>query len=618
MFILGCVSILQASFFPGFLVIRKLRMNDGLLRTLLLSFPLSLIINHLVVLLLTTLHIYNRSTILTLFGAEIILFAWIARPSFTKPIQTVFDDDTGRVRKFYEYLKTGGIKVILLKSAFVLIGMCMLFYMLLQVWKSFGQIFSQWDDVVSWNRCAIDWYSGIFARWTGYYPQLIPINWSLIYMFLGSPVVQFFAKAIMPLFPLAILVSMLDLGLRSKQIGYIIGISVTGILLIMVAEREGLSSGYVDIPVAFMAFIPVYLLLTTQHSDPPESVKRNVLLGAVLCAGAASTKQAGLYLLLFYPVLCYLLLFQNMPEFKKKDTVKLILASYVIMIVLTAPWYVHHHLQVLRGIEKNEISGVADVARHGKTNVEIFFQAINLIEKKVSYIAAIMEKISFNTVKAGMWVILLYALFILGSAFSLFNKSWRYLILLIVVPYFFIWVFSTSYDLRNLALAMPLIGASTGVGLQSCGGWLKERIKLNTIYSLLAGMALVIVVFNFAFDKGKLVDRQISLQKQIGDPKMDNILYDYHRQHRFQGVVLTNYQLMNYLPDLGQFCRLEGFRDLVGLKRTLQDPEVGYLLVIPWLASEDVNKYIEEGMKSNKFEQIPADIPFVKINRGSL
>ena len=84
-------------------------------------------------------------------------------------------------------------------------------------------------------------------------------------------------------------------ALRTRQFGYIIAVSATGFFLVSVMGIPSLTSGYVDIPVAFMSFVPVYLLLVSESVRSPAMVTRNLALGAIFCAGAGMTKQAGLF-----------------------------------------------------------------------------------------------------------------------------------------------------------------------------------------------------------------------------------------------------------------------------------------------------------------------------------
>jgi len=81
-----------------------------------------------------------------------------------------------------------------------------------------GQIFQQWDAVVSWNRWAVDWAANRLPYATSIYPQLLPTNLSLSYVFMQSSEVWVFAKAFQFLFCLMLLLAMLDLARIKGQL----------------------------------------------------------------------------------------------------------------------------------------------------------------------------------------------------------------------------------------------------------------------------------------------------------------------------------------------------------------------------------------------------------------
>lgn len=52
MFLLGLVSIIQITLLPGLLILKIYKVNKGFIQNLVLSFALSLIFNHIFVVLL--------------------------------------------------------------------------------------------------------------------------------------------------------------------------------------------------------------------------------------------------------------------------------------------------------------------------------------------------------------------------------------------------------------------------------------------------------------------------------------------------------------------------------------------------------------------------------------
>ena len=174
-----------------------------------------------------------------------------------------------------------------------------------------GDIFQQWDAVVSWNRWAQDWAGNRLPRTTAEYPQLLPCNMSLSYVFLQDTSIWFFAKGFMFLFCLLLLLGMFDLAGQTGQAGYALGVCLTYALLVATLRFRYISSGYADMPVAFLAFAGVYALLLGRTASGAKTQTKYIFLGAVLCAGAALTKQAGLFIAAVYPLLAWLLVYRQ-------------------------------------------------------------------------------------------------------------------------------------------------------------------------------------------------------------------------------------------------------------------------------------------------------------------
>ena len=146
-----------------------------------------------------------------------------------------------------------------------------------------GDVFQEWDAVVSWNRWAIDWAANHLPRTTAEYPQLLPCNLSLSYVFIQDSSIWFFAKGWLFLFCLLLLLAMFDLGRRTGRVGYLLGVSITYALLVGVLRFRFINSGYADMPVALMAYAGVYALLLAHGADDAGKQMKYVLLGAVLC-----------------------------------------------------------------------------------------------------------------------------------------------------------------------------------------------------------------------------------------------------------------------------------------------------------------------------------------------
>jgi hypothetical protein len=272
MFALGILSIIQLTLLPGLLVLLALRQtHGGLLRVLLLAFPLSLLINHILAVALTFAGVqmgaklYTQMTLLVVFAVECALLLWLARRQIARAPLTVWEDDIRRISSLgatvREDLANGRVS-----SLFVLVaaGACVA-YVAARAWNEIGEVFSAWDAVVSWNRWANDWAAGRLPWRTWGYPQLLPTTFATTYVFIGMPAVQVFAKGMMALFPLAILMAQFDLALRKREFGYLTAIVITTVLLDQLLPLF-LMSGYADVPTAALAFLAAYALMLVEDA----------------------------------------------------------------------------------------------------------------------------------------------------------------------------------------------------------------------------------------------------------------------------------------------------------------------------------------------------------------
>ena len=159
---------------------------------------------------------------------------------------------------------------------------------------------------MSYSTWAVQWSGNQFPEYTWHYPQLIPANWSLAYVLIGSlnggVPLEVFPKAIMPLFPALLLWNIVVIGVEKKEPGYFLG-AVFSAYLLLDWVGNNLGQGWVDVPVTFFIFLSLSMLLILPQLLN-QQVRWLVLMGCVM-AGAAVTKQAGLYFLLLFPILVY-------------------------------------------------------------------------------------------------------------------------------------------------------------------------------------------------------------------------------------------------------------------------------------------------------------------------
>jgi hypothetical protein len=618
MFILGLCSIFQMIFLPGFLVLKPLKI-DGIIRFTIFSFALSLIINYCMVFLLTVLGLYTRTIVFIIFVIEMLVFIKMIYPLLNQPIITLTANST--LLKSFLTNKSHEIKgnpyaliTLILKTGIMVFAAITILWYAKQFFASIGQIFNDWDTVVSWNNQALVWADNIFPRTGtgGRYPQLLPVNWSLTYVFTDSKV-QFFAKPIMPLFSFYILLLMLDLAIRRKSPGYYASIILTGIL-IKTFLGEFITTGYADIPVAFFTFLSVYCLIESSNTDSIETKKKLLILGAFFAAGAAVTKQPGVLFAFLYPFLSAFLILKKAGDMTASDKLKILMLILIIIGVIVLPWYVYKQINIMKGLESDEI--IANL------NIDITKHGIQIIVNKIP-----------------LGYFFLMSILI---AFSFSNIIYKWVTLTFTLPIIFLWSFYFAYDVRNLAITIPLICSSIGISLENIfiltqrafskfkGSYIVDqqhdymnntdkisynnnlppqqktlfRIKLHEVFIFLA---IFLILPSFYYTRSSIIDRQIFLQKQIGYDNINKIVYKYEKAYGIDGKIISNYQYLGHLPGLEKFYDWEIFKNYEMFDKHRENLDVHYILICTfpsWGVNQKIEDDINNMIQTGKYQLI--------------
>lgn len=597
---LGFCSLVQLCVLPGYLVCRILQLR-GRLETLLFSFALSLLINHALVVGLVVAGAYRPSVLYGILVGELTLLAALAlaqrratpnadscssdsqRPAFDSPPFSFFKHTAWITIAVYIWL----------------------------AWQNVGTVFMTWDAVGSWNPWGVWWAKGSIPRIWGTYPQLIPTSYSLTYVFMGNTQVQFFAKGMLGLFPLGTLLAIYELGRRQRSAGILAGVTLAGVLMyfVNVAKLENMMfSGYADVPVSFFVTMAFYCVIRAgEEAQRERCIGRGAMqliwLGAMMCVAACVTKQTGMYMAAVYPVLLWGLVLRpagvSIPE-----SVRRLSTACMVMVALAAPWYVYQRHMIATGQAQDNWDELFTNLHKDPTYAGRLRHGIRMLR----------GALPFNDALGCLAVL---------HVISIIRRNTRWLYLLVIAPLTVIWAVGFSYSLRNLVLVVPLMGLSAGVGLVEllgAAGWLAARLagaELNwgggTVIPLngkpipmaadsgpawaRAGVKialLVIVVASFSLPRDRLLERQTTLQREVGDPSLNKVLYEYHETRPLRGLISTHYAALNYLPGfesraiglpMGSFETYEKHR-------TRQD--VHYILIPSWLDPSYNPKIVED------------------------
>lgn len=536
---IATAALLQVLVLPGQLAISLLRIPiANRLERVLYGAAISLFFNHAVVLALVATGNYNRPLLAALFGAEILAAALIWK----------------RDAKFPLWPRT-------LPSLWWLPVLGVISFYIWGTITHFDTVFSANDDVASWDRWAMELYRGTLPTITKIYPQLIPANWSIVYAGQGTSAVKAFAKAIMPLFSIGLVLTFASLAIRRREAAPLVASALCAFLLLFYLGPEFAFTGYVDIPLAFFAFLAFYPL----HAAKP--VQSHDAGLAILFACASSlTKQGGLY------VLALVLLYWSTRRLPME---RRWLGVIVFSLATVAAWYGYKTLQIFRGEELSHIPFLIGDIHAGRTPWQRLAAACRL----------------WISPPVGPYVSLFFAA---CTGIGLFRRNTRILTAVLIVPFFFIWAFLFSYEIRTASMLFPFLALAAGMLLTPSVTFRSTIFHEAPWYVPAAAAFTALMLLTLGpLHSDKLIASQIAQARRIGDPAVNQKLYE--NQQAITGGVLTNYWYFQALPELGHRNRFLQCghpctaSEVTGRIQAM--PEVSHLLVqeaflLPSTASE--------------------------------
>jgi hypothetical protein len=587
--VLGILGIIQITFLPGLIVLRLFNIRTNLLDKALILFGTSLIANYCVIFLLSLLGIYTRIILGVLILVELIAILWLYRKDLITPARNILESTQDGIYEvsnlFFPKRQDGGSSIFyyFIVLLLLLVSARNIFWAVNLFIQNLGTVFSTWDAVVSWNNWATIWAASRIPMGSDLYPLLIPANWSLTYVLLGGTTLQFFAKAIMPLFSLMILLGFFNLVLLTKEFYFLISIILLQPLLNKFLGI-GLYNGYVDIAVAFFTFATLYILLKAHYT--PELTQRNrlYLLGAFFTAGAAVTKQTGVYIALCYPVLVFADLYFSKFPLEKKQLLKWI-AIFAAISLVWVSWYV---LKTIAGTDTQAFNTYASLSANKFDNLNLFGRIAAAMGQHREFVVLFL---------------------LIAVTFPWMDRFYKVLTLLFA-PYPFIWAGLASYDTRNLAIFLPVLALVSGYSIH----WLivklvglseKARVLQVPMYVPVAFACLALFSLGFLVSPQKLYQKQVDLQSQIFSPNKNQMLLNLVAENGPQTRIMTNYP-MEYIPGLSEYQVRFDFQDYDQFLAKVQSPDIEYLLV-PNLTNDRIKDYINAKVQSGEYQVIDRD-----------
>lgn len=590
------LSFLQICFIPGFILYlfltRKLKNPTPLLMPVFV-FGLSLIINYIIVTCLAYLHIYTRSTLILVFASEIVLLTWIiiSNPDSLKAynIKLLWADFLCEIRLLTDKLKSPNPINFILFISSVLVLLFLIRILILDA----GKIFEESDAIFSWNKWATDFYNNNLPSGTYHYPQLIPANWSIAYVFCKYPL-QFVPRIIMHLFLIFQVYAFIVLGLTHRSAFYFI----TAIIIFIGLSARGFfwTDGFVDVSVSFFAIL-AYLSLVSIKAHESDNTNF-VLISILFVCGAAVTKQAGLFVLLSYPLLHYIILKGNY-KWSHKNVLLITFSYFLFTCLIVLPYYVWAQIAINNGNAASEIAYVTHDIYKGASYTERLIHALGI----------------FEDIYKGK---ILFFFFIICYAFSFLNKRLAYINIFFVIPYLLIWSLFFSYDIRNVSLIIPYFSLGVAWGLN----FILERLQRLFVFvrsvkikpgifqylvktGILIFAAIVFFLLNSTLTIERLQKSQDFRLKRLGDEEVNEKIYLYKSNEPFDRKIITDYHYLELLPEIGKYYEYGQIQDLKSDSSLIQDDSTGFLLWSPWYKdSTSFPSFIDANIKSGLYDEI--------------
>ena len=167
-----------------------------------------------------------------------------------------------------------------------------------------------------------------------------------------------------------------------------------------------------------------------------------------------------------YPLLCFGLVTRQRVHLSTRYKLVVTGVSYAALALCIAPWYLFVQYKISAGLDESEVSYVTNEIYKGSS---LYVRYVNTFATIVETVSTSFRKLLFLnpsseyilrlSVEAGL-VCFTYLLLS-----GLINKRSRFLLMVIVMPFYFIWSLYFSYDIRNIALIIPLAGIITGYGI---------------------------------------------------------------------------------------------------------------------------------------------------------
>ncbi len=558
MFVLGLLGLLQVWFIPGILFLsfsKRLKFTD----MVILSVPLSITINCIIVALLVYFKLYYQEYFLGILILEFIIITY----NFIKNenISSLFSgiEDFLKLKKRFNFdLDVIDIPILLCLGLIVFLGL-----------QTIGDVIHIGDALRSFNSWSLKWVNGT-PEHTGFYPPGLPILMSIIYKFINNTDVEFFTRAIILIYPAWVFLityrSIYLIKIYKNEIK--LTLLISSLIFIYIFRNYSMYVGYTE-PIQFLlTSVSIFVMALIFFKKKLDNYDY-FLFGLIIIANPL-IKQTGLYICFLFPIF-YLIL-----SYKKVRTKELFKNFVMILTPILIPflWFIYT-LYVIY-IDKSSSS-----------NME-FIVGLNTqsITDKLYYIFGFLT----------------FPLIIL-IIFSLFNYLSLRIFVFITLPYVILYFLYFGYDNRHFALIIPIVAINIAMGVNK----FFEKFKLNRInypkyfFSLVSFsfVSLFLLTMNIYRGEERLLNSSIYQKKLRGDQNLNVLLYHYVKNDELKIISIPDQLDFRYLPEIGN-------RINVNLKcNEINIQEKQYYLLIQKSYCEKINKkYFKKINKEKNYTKL--------------
>ncbi len=389
-----------------------------------------------------------------------------------------------------------------------------------------------WDAIVSWNRWAKDWSNQQWPALTWDYPQLIPANWSVLYLWQTSNEIEMFVRIWMGLFAVALMAVFLAMYAHWRRWPLLLAGAVMASILLG-PYRQVLDSGYVDVPVTFAILLTAHWALLALHDTA--SSARWLFYATVATALALLTKQGGLLALVMWLWALWNLRAQG----------QLVRRAVALLALLVLPWYA---LAQVHGMHDSVLAYVTHDIYGSETLSARMLRAL-------THTLPVVTGLGPSSRLGDVIIFLVLG----GLVLALRDRCGRFF-LVIGLAALLVWAASFSYDGRNLLPALPLllVAAAHGYGrIKLTPAWLSESVSMGylqssqAIYRLVPVLAVLVLLGSLLpANVQRWEMRTDSIRKSSGDAALNSLLLEFVNTPQDRGLVYTTYPLMASIREL--------------------------------------------------------------------